>query len=198
MGEVRSPLPDGIPVLALTATATPSTKKKIMHSLAMQSCFEVVISPNRKNIRLHVQKGSADIEENFSCLLDMVKENNITCPRILVYTQSVPVCSAIFTFLMRRLKNLAFWPHDARQISRNRMVAMYHAGTDQTIQKTVLDSLGKPDGIVRVVLATSALSMGVDFKELHLVVHYGPPSDVESYVQQLGRAGRDGVQSDGV
>ena len=116
----------------------------------------------------------------------MIKENNTRCPGILVYAQSVPVCSGIFTFLMRRPKNLAFWPHDARQIARNRMVAMYHAGTDPKIQKFVLDSLGKSDGIVGAVLATSALGMGVDFKELHLVLHYGPPSDVESYVQQLG------------
>ena len=115
----------------------------------------------------------------------MIKANNIRCPRILVYAQSVPVCSGMFTFL-------------ARQIARNRMVAMYHAGTDPKIEKFVLGSLGKSDGIVGAVLATSALGMGVDFKELHLVLHYGPPSDVESYVQQLGRAGRDGVQSYGV
>ena len=45
-------------------------------------------------------------------------------------------------------------------------------------------------------IATTALGMGVDIKGLHWIINYGPPSDIESYVQELGRAGRDGKQSE--
>lgn len=76
------------------------------------------------------------------------------------------------------------------------MVAMYHSGTSPSIQEIVLASLKDPNGKVRIIIATSVLGMGVDIKGLHRIINYGPPSDIESYIQELGRAGRDGNQSE--
>ena len=69
---------------------------------------------------------------------------------------------------------------------------MYHSGTSPSIQEHVLQSLRDPIGKVRVTIATNALGMGVDIKGLYNVIHYGPPSDLEFYMQEMGRAGRDG------
>ena len=76
------------------------------------------------------------------------------------------------------------------------MVAMYHSGTSPSIQDHVLQSLKDPIGKVRIVIATNALGMGVDIKGLHHVINYGPPPDLESYVQEMGRAGRDNAYSE--
>ena len=76
------------------------------------------------------------------------------------------------------------------------MIGMYHSGTSHKIQQHLLSSLKDPQGSVRIVIATSALGMGVDFKGLHRVINYGPPNDIESYVQAFGRAGRDGAHSE--
>ena len=75
------------------------------------------------------------------------------------------------------------------------MVAKYHSGTSPSVQEVVLASLNDPIGKVRIIIATTALGMGVDIKGLH---HHQlwTPSDIESYIQELGRAGRDGKQSE--
>ena len=58
-----------------------------------------------------------------------------------------------------------------------------------------MKSFGQPDGVVRIVFATMALGMGVDFKNLDFVIQYGAPRSLEDYFQESGRAGRDNQQS---
>ena len=73
---------------------------------------------------------------------------------------------------------------------------MYHSGTSSSIQDIVPASLNDPNGQVRIIIATTALGMGVDIKGLHQIINYGPPSENESYIQELGRTRRDGKQSE--
>ena len=72
---------------------------------------------------------------------------------------------------------------------------MFHAGTDDKIKSFILDSFTKESRTVRVLFATTAFGMGVDCKGLRLVIHYGPPNDVDDYVQESARAGRDNSKS---
>ena len=58
--------------------------------------------------------------------------------------------------------------------------------------------MGKSDGSVRVVFATTAFGMGVDCKGLYNIIHFGPPGDIDDYLQESGRAGRDNAQSHAV
>ena len=102
----------------------------------------------------------------------------------------------LYRFFMTNLLDKAYYPHDAEKKSSNRLVAMYHSGTSPSIQEHVLQSLKDPNGKVRIVIATNALGMGVDIKGLYNVINYGPPSDLESYVQEMGGAGRDGKNSE--
>lgn len=76
------------------------------------------------------------------------------------------------------------------------MIAIYHSGTSLKIQQHVLSSLKDPHGSVRIVIATSALGMGVHFKCLHRAINYDPPNDIESYVQAFGKVGRHGMISE--
>ena len=81
------------------------------------------------------------------------------------------------------------------QVSDNRLFAMFHSCTDEHNKRVVMSSLSRADGVVRVVFATMALGMGVDFKSLDYVIHYGAPRSLEDYMQESGRAGRDHQQS---
>ena len=196
VGEKRSFLPKQVPFLALTATASSSTRNKIIKSLSLNRCLEITVSPNRKNIKLFVLKVTSDISVNFTWLASELKETTIGCPRTLIYVRDYKTCGELYRFFMSNLLDKAYYPHDAEKKSSNRLVAMYHSGTSPSIQEHVLQSLKDPNGKVRIVIATNALGMGVDIKGLYNVINYGPPSDLESYVQEMGRAGRDGKNSE--
>ena len=99
IGEIRSLLP-GVPLVVLTcaATATAVTRKKIMTLLSFNHGIEIVASPNRKNVKLCVQKVTNDIPKTFSWLAEEVKTRGITCPRTLIYVEDYQRCGEIFNF----------------------------------------------------------------------------------------------------
>lgn len=196
VGEIRSLLPQGVPLLALTATATAATRKRIMQLLSFKQGIEIIVSPNRKNVKLFIRKVTSDIVCNFSWLVEEVSTKGVESPRTLVYVKDYQTCGELSNFFINTLQDKAYWPPNSQKKSTNRMIAMYHSGTSHKIQQHVLSSLKDPQGSVRIVIATSALGMGVDFKGLHRVINYGPPNDIESYVQAFGRAGRDGAHSE--
>ena len=195
VGKIRSLLP-GVPLLALPATATAVTRKKIMTLLSFNLGIEIVVSRNRKYVKLFVQKVKNDIPKTFSWLAEEVKTRGITCSRTLIYVKDCQRCGEIFNFFMHALGDKSYWPNSSRKKSTNQIIAMYHSGTASKIQEQVLSSLKDPGGRVRIVIATTALGMGVDIRGLHRVINYGPRNNMESYVQAFGRAGRDGKNSE--
>eukprot|EP00112_Aurelia_sp_Birch-Aquarium-sp1_P022904 Seg6620.1 transcript_id=Seg6620.1/GoldUCD/mRNA.D3Y31 product="ATP-dependent DNA helicase RecQ" protein_id=Seg6620.1/GoldUCD/D3Y31 len=68
---------------------------------------------------------------------------------------------------------------------------MFHAGTHSDIKEHVIKSMTEENGHVRIVFATTAFGMGVDCKALEHIIHFGPPNDIDDYIQESGRAGRD-------
>ena len=77
-------------------------------------------------------------------------------------------------------------------MSDYRLFGMFHASTPQHNKNVILQSLLRPDGVVRVVFATVALGMGVHLKDINSVIHYGAPKSMEDYFQESGRGGRSG------
>ena len=189
-------MPKQVPFLALTATASPSTRKKIIKSLSLNKCLEITVSPNRRNIKLLVLKVASDISVNFAWLARELGKLRVQCPRTLIYVRDYKTCGDLYHFFLTNLLDKAYYPDGAEKKSSNRIVSMYHSGTSPSIQEHVLQSLRDPNGKVRVTIATIALGMGVDIKGLYNVIHYGPPSDLEFYMQEMGRAGRDGKYSE--
>ena len=155
VGEIRSLLP-GVPLLALTARAITVTRKKIMTLPSFNHGIEI-----RKNMKLCVQKVTNDIPKTFSWLAEEVKTRGITCPRTLIYVEDYQRCDEIFNVFMYTLGDKSYWPNSSRKKSTYRIIAMYHNGTASKIQEHVLSSLkADPEGSVRTVIATTALSMG--------------------------------------
>ena len=69
---------------------------------------------------------------------------------------------------------------------------MFHSSTPQHNKQVILKSLTHNDGIVCIVLATVALGIGVNIKDVNLIVHYGAPHSIDDYFQESGRGGRSG------
>ena len=195
VGELRSIL--DVPCLALTATASIATRSAISHALGLMNAVEIVKSPDRANIHLSVIKVNPDFQNTFGRLLELVQKLGITCPRILIYCRTQNDCSSLYLYFHHALGRKAYCPEGNNKLE-NRLVEMYHSRTPEANKEIIQQSLRDSQGKCRVLFATNALGMGIDVKGLYTIIHYGPSTNLESYMQELGRCGRDGGQSSAV
>ncbi len=171
VGELRSLLPVSLPELALTATVSLTTRKKTLKLLGQQKCLEVVRSPDRSNIRLAVKKVSSDATNTFSWLVNELIVKGPQTARTVIYCKSISNCSMLFhdVFLASHGQR-SVHPPGASNVSSNRVVDMFHSMTSDSVKNHIIQTLRDPQPVLRVVLATSALGMGVDFKNVQHVV----------------------------
>ena len=78
---------------------------------------------------------------------------------------------------------------------QNWIVEMYHAGTPSHVKDHIVENMANEDGYLRVLISTIAFGMGVNCKRVRRIIHFGPSKSVEMYVQECGRAGREGLPS---
>ena len=110
------------------------------------------MSPNRKNVKLSVEKVTNDISQSFSWLCEELLMKGMSCSRTLVYVRDYNSCGQIYGYFMRALGDKAYWPTNASRISCNRIIAMYHSGTVDKIKQNVISSLKDPQGKVRLYI----------------------------------------------
>ncbi|KAL1005232.1 hypothetical protein UPYG_G00056400 [Umbra pygmaea] len=113
------------------------------------------------------------------------------CPAV-IYCRTLKAVGRVFCHLKAELGKHC-WV-DQEHKAENLLIGMFHSQTLPQNKSRVLSSLGG-DGACRVVVATTALGMGLNFPNITHVVLYGLPEDVEAILQEVGRAGRDGSQS---
>ena len=186
-------LSTGVPFLALTGTANDKMQQSIVKELAMKKDTVVLnISPERTNIRFTVVKTK---REDHLChlqwLVDLIKAHKDKVPKCIIFCSTIQDVAKVTGHLLGALGDYAYVP-DKPQVPANRLLGIYHSMTWPKYKSRVTNSFKNDSGCVRVVVATSALSMGVNFPDVMYVIHFGPARSTVDHIQEAGRAGRNG------
>ena len=133
------------------------------------------------------------LSETFAPLLCRLRHERTICPRTIIYCRRLEDYANLYLYFKSEMGESFTEPYGAPcQLSKYRLVDMFTSCTDITVKNQIIASFTS-DSCLRVVCATVAFGMGVNCPDIRQVVHLGPPDDVESYVQETGRAGRDGL-----
>ncbi|XP_048451379.1 Werner syndrome ATP-dependent helicase homolog isoform X3 [Rhincodon typus] len=177
LGTLKNFLPQ-TPVVALTATASPSIRCDIIESLRLKNPRIVCTTFDRPNLYLEVGSKSTDIQQDLMPFL--IKRDTFTFEfegPTIVYCPSRKVTEQVATELSRM----------------NIVCGMYHAGMGIKARRDVHHKFMRDE--IQCVVATIAFGMGINKPDIRKVIHYGAPKEMESYYQEIGRAGRDGLPS---
>ncbi len=171
LGRLRKRFPS-VPLIALTATAEEQTRTDIIDRLHLRQARSYVAGFDRPNIRYTVMGKNKPAQQLLHFLKDRREESGI------VYCLSRKRVEQVSQSLMKAGIDADF----------------YHAGMNAEERRRVQDAFQRDN--LQVVVATVAFGMGIDKSNVRFVVHYDLPKNIESYYQETGRAGRDGLPAE--
>ncbi len=182
-------------MLGLTATANKEMRDRLVKFLGMKSTLSpIVVSPNKDNIRFTVIK----VENKLHCfdwIVTNLKEKKGDAPFTIIFCKTVNDIVSVLTLFLMKLGQSGIYVEGDGPLHERCLLGVYYSQTPQSHKNDITSSFEGVSGQVRVIFATTSLSMGVDFPHVKYVVHYGPSKNLTSHLQEAGRAGRDGREA---
>ncbi len=168
--KILKALRPDIPVLALTASATPVVLDDIAKNLQLKNPERLVHGFYRPNLYYQVESCS-DEQEKLNWVLDALNQH--PTGRVIIYCGTRKSTEAVAEFLQEKFEKVGF----------------YHAGLASSERSQTQEAYEKEE--LRILVATNAFGMGIDQPNVRLVIHFQMPANIDSLYQEMGRAGRD-------